>query len=45
MLPLSGESGCGKTTLPRCIVAVLIGSVALPALGYGKFWVPPFLLK
>jgi energy-coupling factor transport system permease protein len=26
-------------------VAVLIGSVALPALGYGKFWVPPFLLK
>jgi energy-coupling factor transport system permease protein len=26
-------------------VAVLIGSVALPILGYGKFWVPPFLLK
>jgi len=26
-------------------VAVLIGSVALPAFGYGKFWVPPFLLK
>ncbi len=24
---------------------VLIGSIVLPILGYGKFWVPPFLLK
>jgi energy-coupling factor transport system permease protein len=26
-------------------VAVLIASFVLPILGYGKFWVPPFLLK
>jgi energy-coupling factor transport system permease protein len=25
-------------------VAVLIGCILLPILGYGKFWVPPFLL-
>jgi energy-coupling factor transport system permease protein len=26
-------------------VAILIGSLVLPAFGFGKFWVPPFLLK
>jgi hypothetical protein len=24
---------------------VVVGSILLPMLGYGEFWVPPFLLK